>query len=197
MPDPEEKPPKISILGFVLLSLLARGAKSGYQLATILKAPATLIWPARHSQIYPELSKLEKARYVIHDRVEQESRPDKKVFEITEDGLSALKTWAAGRSKPWAPRMELALRAHLMWMLEAEETASFLDDEIVETEAEIEQLWGRWEQFLDVVGDDLTTCQPGSQEFSTYAVYKLAVTVRQAKIDWCRWVKEETEAAKG
>ncbi len=196
MPDPEEKPPKISILGFVLLSLLARGAKSGYQLATILKAPATLIWPARHSQIYPELSKLENAHYVTHDRVAQESRPDKKVFEITEDGLSALKTWAAGRSKPWAPRMELALRAHLMWMLEAEETASFLDDEIVETEAEIEQLWGRWEQFLDVVGDDLTTCQPGSQEFSTYAVYKLAVAVRQAKVDWCRWVKEETEAAK-
>jgi DNA-binding PadR family transcriptional regulator len=45
-----------------------------------------------HCQIYPELAKLEAQGMVTHHVVEQhDSRPDKKVYEITEAGREALR----------------------------------------------------------------------------------------------------------
>jgi len=48
-------------------------------------------WQARHSQIYPELARLEEKGLVTHQVVEQQDRPDKKVYSVTDSGLDALK----------------------------------------------------------------------------------------------------------
>ena len=82
-----------STLGFALLGLLARAPRSGYDIATQLKAGVGPFWHARHSQIYPELARLEADGLVSHERVEQRDRPDKKVFSVLPAGLSALAQW--------------------------------------------------------------------------------------------------------
>ena len=50
-----------STLGFALLGLLARGSLSGYDIAAQLSHGVGPFWYARHSQIYPELARLEAA----------------------------------------------------------------------------------------------------------------------------------------
>ncbi len=61
----------ISTLGYALLSLLARGELSGYEMARQMKAPIGYFWLASASQIYAELARLERAGDVGHQVVEQ------------------------------------------------------------------------------------------------------------------------------
>ena len=49
-----------STLGFALLGLLARGPLSGYDISAQLARGVGPFWHARHSQIYPELARLEE-----------------------------------------------------------------------------------------------------------------------------------------
>jgi len=78
-------------LGYALLTLLARGPLSGYELAQRMKRPLGFFWQAQHSQIYPELADLEEQGCVFHQVIVQEDRPQKKLYTITELGRSALK----------------------------------------------------------------------------------------------------------
>jgi DNA-binding PadR family transcriptional regulator len=47
-------------LGYAILGLLAREALSDYDLSSRMRARVGLFWQARHSQIYPELARLEE-----------------------------------------------------------------------------------------------------------------------------------------
>ena len=59
-----------SNLGCALLGLLARSPSTGYDLARRMERPVGYFWSARHSQIYPELAKLERAGLVSHEVVD-------------------------------------------------------------------------------------------------------------------------------
>ena len=80
----------MTTLGYAILGLLSREDLSGYDLTRRMAGRVGYFWSARHSQIYPELAKLEDGGYVTHSVVEQRERPDKKVYEITAEGLDAL-----------------------------------------------------------------------------------------------------------
>ena len=106
----------MTTLGYALLGLLAREPLSGYDLAGLMRARVGFFWEARHSQIYPELARLEGKGLVTHVVVEQQDRPDKKVYEITAAGLSALKEWVTTPVEQRAARDELVLKAYSMWL---------------------------------------------------------------------------------
>src|SRR6476469_3268741 len=76
-------------LGYAILSTLGRKPCSGYQLVGYLE----VLWPAKHSQIYPLLTKMEKSGFLEFEHIEQQGKPDKKVYSITEKGRSVLKKW--------------------------------------------------------------------------------------------------------
>ena len=59
-----------SNLGCALLGLLARSPPTGYDLAKRMERPVGYFWTANHSQIYPELSRLEEAGLVDHTVIE-------------------------------------------------------------------------------------------------------------------------------
>src|SRR5687767_15468317 len=83
----------MNTLSYALLGLLSREPLSGYDLAARFKTSIAMFWAARHSQIYPELARLETQGLVSHERVVQEGRPNKKVFSITKAGIEALRRW--------------------------------------------------------------------------------------------------------
>src|SRR5262245_57241244 len=106
----------VATLGYALLGLLARGALSGYDLARQMKRPVGYFWQARHSQIYPELARLEARGLVTHQVVEQHDRPDKKVYAISEAGRVALQAWLTAPLEEPPVRDELVLRAFSVWL---------------------------------------------------------------------------------
>ena len=178
----------MTVLGYAILGLLSREELSGYDLASRMRARVGHFWEARHSQIYPELARLEEGGLVSHRVVEQRERPDKKVYRITPAGLEALKTWVTEPPAPRAARDELVLKAYSLWLAESEEAlALFLDqgrrheEKLLEYETIrdwMEREWG---------GDILRTDSP---RFASYAALRRGILYEREYAEWCRWVAE-------
>jgi DNA-binding PadR family transcriptional regulator len=78
---------------FCVLGVLHDGPAHGYNLGRELKARLGEIWRLHTSHIYALLAGLEKDGLVHHERVDQESRPAKKVFRITDQGRVVFHMW--------------------------------------------------------------------------------------------------------
>ncbi len=76
-----------------ILGLLNYGDMTGYEIMTVFRNSLNHFWHAQTSQIYRELQSLEKNGWVKASRVEQESRPDKNILSITEEGRKELMSW--------------------------------------------------------------------------------------------------------
>jgi PadR family transcriptional regulator, regulatory protein AphA len=89
MKQPEAYPITYGVLGL----LEYWGPMSGYDLKRLFDHVLAPMWGAVHSQIYNELRRMSTLGWVEMERVEQEARPDRKVYQITQKGRDALKTW--------------------------------------------------------------------------------------------------------
>ncbi len=77
----------------VILTVLARGEMTGYEITKDFEAVYVHFWRASHQQVYRELARLNKDGRVTLKVVAQGGRPDKKVYAITKRGLEELKRW--------------------------------------------------------------------------------------------------------
>ena len=84
-----------SHLGSALLGLLARSPDTGYGLTARMRRPVGYFWTARHSQIYPELARLEAAGLVDHEVIEGRGPRPTKRYHATEAGHAALAAFVA------------------------------------------------------------------------------------------------------
>ncbi|VBB07548.1 transcription regulator padr n-terminal [Lucifera butyrica] len=80
-------------LPFAVLGILTYSPMTGYNLGKIFNKSVNYSWTASLSQIYRELSTLEKKGYVSSNIQQQDDRPDKKIYCITEDGKRAFDAW--------------------------------------------------------------------------------------------------------
>ncbi len=177
-----------STLGFALLGLLARGPLSGYDIAGQLKAGVGPFWHARHSQIYPELARLQADELVSHERVAQHDRPDKKVFSILPAGRAALAEWVASPLAADQVRDELTLRAYAVWLADpAVATAVFRAQEQQHRE-QLARYEGYRQEMEQSCGLDLL--RPDTPEFATYATLQRGLAHERELTAWCGWLAD-------
>jgi len=81
------------MLKYALLGFLKYESKTGYELKQTMDKSTGHFWNAKQSQIYTTLKKLEEDGLVISHPEPQESRPDRRVYTITESGEKALQEW--------------------------------------------------------------------------------------------------------
>ena len=80
-------------LKHALLGILTVKPMTGYELKQFFDSSVQHFWNAELSQIYPTLKTLEEQGWV-EKRVEvQESRPNKKIYEITDGGREEFTRW--------------------------------------------------------------------------------------------------------
>jgi DNA-binding PadR family transcriptional regulator len=116
----EERNP-MTTLEYKLLGMLARQPMSGYDLASQLKQPFVPFGPTSLTQIYPALASLEQQGLVRYHIVEQHAvRPNKKVYELTEEGRSALKQWVESPTPLVLFSDEFCLKAYSLWLADPE-----------------------------------------------------------------------------
>ena len=94
----------------VLLGLLAIESMSGYDLGVSIRASVGHIWNESYGQIYPNLRKLAAGGFVTSKTEKQKSKPDRRIYSITEKGLERLAKWLAVPPQPEIPRNELLLK---------------------------------------------------------------------------------------
>ena len=80
-------------LDHAILGFLQYGPLSGYDLKERFDLSVEHFWPADQSQIYRVLAKLDEQGYAKVKVVEQETRPDRKVYSITRAGREELHRW--------------------------------------------------------------------------------------------------------
>lgn len=80
-------------LHFAILGFLSHQPFSGYDLKKAFDGSVRHFWPADQSQIYRTLTQLEERQWVNKDVVVQEDRPDRKVYNITDQGQQELLEW--------------------------------------------------------------------------------------------------------
>jgi len=94
-----------------VMAALLEGEASGYDLAKGFEASVANFWMATPQQIYRELERMESEGLVAAQVVQQERRPNKRLFSLTEAGLEAVRAYTAETSsKPMALRDELLVK---------------------------------------------------------------------------------------
>ena len=181
----------MTTLGFAILGLLARESLSGYDVAQRMKSRVGFFWGAGHSQIYPELARLEEGGFVAHSVVEQKERPDKKVYEITASGLEALREWATEPPRRKPVKDELTLKAYSVWLTDGEAAARLFREaghEYEEQLARYEEIRAWMErEWAEDIGD------PGSPRFASYATLRRGILYERGNAEWCRWLAGAVE----
>jgi DNA-binding PadR family transcriptional regulator len=178
----------VRTLGYAVLGLLSREELSGYDLKRWMERPLGYFWSARHSQIYPELARLEEDGFVTHEVVEQSGKPDKKVYRITAGGLEALKQWATQPPVSRPVRDELTLKAYSVWLTDEEKAARLFREEGLRHEEQLahyEELraWMEGEH-----GQELR--RPDSPWFASYATLRRGIGYEKEYAEWCRWMAD-------
>lgn len=115
-----------STLGHALLGLLSAREMTGYELTAVFDESLANVWSARHSQIYPELAKLQAAGLIR--RTESGARGSKR-YAATEAGTQAVRRWLAETAPPESLRSERFLRVFFLWLLEPAAARAYLDEE--------------------------------------------------------------------
>jgi len=179
-------------LGYAVLGLLSREELSGYDLKRWMERPLGYFWSARHSQIYPELARLEEEGLVTHTLVEQSGKPDKKVYRITAEGLEALKEWVVEPPVSRSVRDELTLKAYSVWLADREKAARLFREEGLQRE---EQL-AHYEALRTWMEDEHETevRSPDSPWFAAYATLRRGIGYEMEYAEWCRWMADSVES---
>lgn len=96
-------------LDYAILGFLNYQPCSGYDLKKLFDTSVRHFWQADQSQIYRTLARLLEQGLAEQEIIEQDDRPDRKVYHITETGRQALRNWLAG-----PPPMDAARSAPLV-----------------------------------------------------------------------------------
>src|SRR4051794_106128 len=115
-----------------ILGLLALAPSNGYELTRRFDDSLGHAWHAGHSQIYPELAKLEQAGMV---EVVGEGARGSRTFAVTDAGRAEGRRWMAEEEPGRGQRSETAVRWFLAFLLEPAERRAFFEGELAYLEA--------------------------------------------------------------
>ncbi|MFC2032685.1 PadR family transcriptional regulator [Chloroflexota bacterium] len=99
---------KYAILGF-----LSWQPFTGYDLKKAISDSPAFYWSGNNNQIYTTLVKIHKEGLVTNEVQHQERYPSRKVYTITNKGLSELRIWLA--SSPETPQLRKSFLVQFAW----------------------------------------------------------------------------------
>jgi len=165
-----------------LLDLLAGEPMSGYDLSRFFGVSMGNVWPAQHSQIYPELGKLVADGLIAQTGDGPRGR---KVYETTPAGIEALRAWLRETPPDYSIRQEAQLRVFCLWVLPTDEALAQLARdraEYVRHLAQIEQAMAE----VDWSANPTRRASRLSIEFGR--------RFYTAEIDWIDWAADQIAA---
>jgi PadR family transcriptional regulator, regulatory protein AphA len=108
-------------LPHIILGMLRKTPKSGYDLKKELENVIHFFWEADISRIYRSLSEMQKKGWVEFETVIQEDSPNKKVYSLTEAGRKELQRWLAEPGKASGSHNPFLAQLHFSDAISVEE----------------------------------------------------------------------------
>jgi DNA-binding PadR family transcriptional regulator len=169
-------------LHYALIGMLASEPMSGYDLTRRFSESLANVWPAQHSQIYPEL-----ARLVSDGMIEQtgEGPRGRKTYRATPEGVEALTEWMRFTEPDYDVRCESGLRGFFLWTLPPEEALAHL-------ERDMEVYRGHVTNLEDKLQTVEWTMNGGTR--SARLSVEMGLRYYRMLIEWAEWASAEIAA---
>ena len=181
----------VSSLGRALLAALARAPLTGYGLAQLLRDPIGFFWETQHSQIYPELSRLERAGLVNGSPAPGPGPRPKRTYAATEAGLAELRAWIARPSRFGGRHDELLLKVYASWLVEPSVIRDLIGEARRHHAAQLGLYLARDESARERGIDRLGF---GDSRFADYLTLRRGIDFERGRLAWCDWVIDQLES---
>jgi DNA-binding PadR family transcriptional regulator len=170
-------------LRHALLVTLLDGDATGYELARRFDIAAANFWHAQRAQLYAELNRMEANGLVAAETVIQTTRPNKRVFSLTDTGMEEIRRYSA------EPSERISLKDELLVKITAVDIAdhnALLDDIARRRASSVAQL-DRYEhdRHRMLHGRDEDTFIRTTRRVGPYLTLLRGIALEQENIDWC------------
>jgi DNA-binding PadR family transcriptional regulator len=174
-------------LRHALLGLLHQGPASGYELTKQFEQTLERsAWHARHSQIYPELGKMDEAGLV---EVIEEGPRGRRTYAITDAGRTVLRDWMMATPAEPQVRSETLLRMFLLSTLDPSDARPLLRAHADREAAEVSRL-----ENVVALYDAEQPTKKGLLNGRILA--EIGLRQSRASFDWALWALSELDGKK-
>lgn len=174
-------------LKYAVLAALLEGEASGYELSKAFDVSLANFWPATPQQLYRELERLAQDGLIEARVVQQERRPNKRLFTLTETGRRELSSFAAEPPRrPAALRDEFLIKIQAMDGTGPEATRELVEERLSWARGKL----ARYERLRDRLLDGRTEEQylTEADRIGPYLTLMGGIALETANVRWCERV---------
>lgn len=171
-------------LKHAILAALGNGESSGYDLAKNFDVGVANYWAATPQQIYRELDRMEDEGLVSARTVEQQRRPNKRLFSATPSGREALHGFVTRVPKPTALRDELLVKVEAVDDESAATVRAYIAQQLEHSLTKID----RYREMQQVIlkGRSEESFFTDARRIGPYLTLMRGITYEQGTIEWCQ-----------
>ncbi len=122
------------------LGVLSMGDASGYEIKKVFEEAFSHFYVAGFGSIYPALAELTREGHVTCSDIEQEKRPAKKVYRLTEAGLAAFRTALAETYPSHKVRSDFMVLLVFAHLLTPAQMARILEQRLADIDANLSHI---------------------------------------------------------
>lgn len=172
---------------YAILGLLTFGEMSGYDLSKLVDRTVGHFFSPAKSQIYSDLRRLMGHGYATERRVEQQDRPNKRLYKITPKGERALRTWLERPDdEPTTVKMPFLLKLFFSAHLSRESLVAQVQEQQRQAREDREQLR---QLEREMAGKD--------EMFYPYLVLQFGLAYTRSRLRWLQDVLRQIGARVG
>ncbi|GGQ68717.1 PadR family transcriptional regulator [Streptomyces asoensis] len=171
-------------LKYAVLAALLEGEASGYELSKVFDVSLANFWPATPQQLYRELERLAGDGLIEARVVQQERRPNKRMFTLTEAGRADLHTFAATPPRrPTAVRDELLVKVQAMDGADPGATRELIEERLTWSRAKLDRYRRVRDRLLDGRTEDVYLGE--TDRIGPYLTLMAGITFEETNVAWC------------
>ena len=178
-----------------ILASLLEGEASGYDMAKAFDSSVANFWAATPQQLYRELDGLEEQGLVAARVVQQERRPNKRLFRLTRAGRKELREFTSRTARPTAIRDDLLVKVQAV---DAGDTAGVIEA-VEERLAGAHAKLGRYEKLRAhlLYGRSEKRFLADASRVGPYLTLMRGIAFETENVRWCDQVIEVLRAREG
>jgi DNA-binding PadR family transcriptional regulator len=167
-----------------VMAALLEGEASGYDLAKGFEASVANFWMATPQQLYRELDKMAAEGLIQARVVEQERRPNKRLFSLTDAGRRVLYEFTATPPRPGAMREELMVQVQAVDAGDVHAVMAAIQERLSWAESKIARFERIRARFLNgrTEEEHLAT----AERIGPYLTLMRGMAFERENLRWCR-----------
>ncbi|KPQ37422.1 MAG: putative transcriptional regulator [Phormidesmis priestleyi Ana] len=167
-------------LPYAILAALMNQPCSGYDLVKRFNKSVECFWSASHQQIYKALAKLEADEHIGSEVIEQENRPNKKFYTVTEAGRQHLQQWVGEPGDIAMLKSDLLIKLSVGHMVPTETLLQMLQSYYEQHKEKLKIYQAITKQYVQL---------PERSREDQFQVLVLRAGIRQ-QLAWIAWCEE-------